>query len=99
MKKLPLSSPHFRYIEKSFREWLDTLGYAERSVYSLPHYIREMLHYFENKGKRQIRDINNKAIREYYTQLKYRTNERTGAGLSNTYLNKHQQAIKKYSDY
>ena len=99
MKKLPLNSPHFRYIVKSFGEWLDTLGYAEKTIYAMPNYIREMLHYFEKKGKTQLRDIENKTIREYYIQLKHRTNERRGGGLSNTYLNKHQQAIKKFSDY
>ncbi len=99
MKSLKLQTPSYRYIEKSFKEWLDILGYAPTTVYSMPHYIREMLHYLESNGITQLKDINNKEIRKYYNQLKFRPNIRRQGGLSNNYLNKHQQAIKKFSDY
>ena len=99
MKQLPIQSPHYRYILQSFKEWLDVLGYAETTVYGMPHYVKELLHYFEKTGKTQIADINNKDIKEYYRQLKQRTNTRRGGGLSNSYLNKHLQAIQKFSDY
>ena len=50
MKKLSLENASFRYIEQSFREWLDILGYSEITVYNLPNMIRELLHYMESKG-------------------------------------------------
>jgi integrase/recombinase XerD len=99
MKKLPITSPHYNYILKSFREWLDVLGYAETTVYSMPHYVREFLHYQEQQGKYQIKEIENKHIKQYYRELKQRGNTRRGGGLSNSYLNKHLQAIQKFSDY
>jgi len=99
MKSLPIKSPAFAYIEKSFKEWLAVLGYAETTVYSMPHYIREFLHYLELNGKTQINQIENKTIKEYYRELKTRSNTRQGGGLSNSYLNKHLQAIQKFSDY
>lgn len=99
MKHLPITSPHYKYILQSFKEWLDVLGYAETTVYSMPHYIRELLHYIEQNGKHQITDIENKIIKEYYRELKQRGNTRQGGGLSNSYLNKHLQAIQKFSDY
>ncbi len=99
MKQLPITSPHYKYIIQSFKEWLDVLGYAEFTVYSMPHYIRELLYHFEQSGKNQIADINNKDIKEYYRKLKQRSNTRQGGGLSNSYLNKHLQAIQKFSDY
>jgi integrase/recombinase XerD len=99
MKQLPITSPHYKYILQSFKEWLDVLGYAETTVYSMPHYIRELLHYMEQNGKTQINDIENKIIKEYYRELKQRGNTRQGGGLSNSYLNKHLQAIQKFSDY
>lgn len=99
MKRLPIKSPAFTYIERSFKEWLEVLGYAETTVYSMPHYIREFLHYLEENGKTQINQIENKIIKEYYRELKTRSNTRQGGGLSNGYLNKHLQALQKFSDY
>ncbi len=99
MKQLPITSPHYKYILKSFKEWLDVLGYAETTVYQMPNYIREFLHYMEQQNKTQISDIENKHIKEYYRELKQRGNTRRGGGLSNSYLNKHLQAIQKFCDY
>jgi integrase/recombinase XerD len=99
MKKLPITSPHYNYILKSFREWLDVLGYAPTTVYSMPHYVREFLHYLEQQGNHQINQIENKHIKQYYRELKQRSNTRKGGGLSNSYLNKHIQALQKFSDY
>lgn len=99
MKGLKLQTPAYRYIEKSFKEWLDILGYAPTTVYGMPHCIRELLHYLENEGITRIDDITNKEIRKYYQGLKYRPNTRRGGGLSSAYLNKHQQAIRKFTDY
>jgi integrase/recombinase XerD len=101
MKRLPLTSPHYLYIEKSFKEWLDILGYAEHTVYSMPNYIRGLLHHIEQKGKTQITDITRDAIKEYYyNHLKNRPNMLYNAGgLSNSHLNKHIQAFYKFCDY
>ncbi|MBL7888011.1 MAG: tyrosine-type recombinase/integrase [Bacteroidia bacterium] len=99
MKALNLKSESFRYVEKSFGEWLDILGYAEYTVYSMPNYIREFLYHLEQQGKTQLSQINNKVIKEYYNELKQRPNARRGGGLSNNYLNKHLQAMHKFCDY
>lgn len=100
MKRLPLSSPHYQYIEKSFKEWLDILGYAGQTVYSMPNYIRGLLHYLEQKGKTQIADITRDSIKEYYyNHLKNRTNYKYGGALSSSHLNKHLQALYKFCDY
>lgn len=99
MKQLPIKSTAFQYVENSFREWLDVLGYAQSTVYELPNHIREYFHWMECKGHSQIKEINVQLIREYYTQLKTRTNIRRGGGLSNSYLNKHLQALYKFLEY
>ena len=99
MKQLPIKSQSFQYVEKSFREWLDVLGYAESTVYNLPHHIREMLYHFEQQGNTHLNQITTPHIKDYYEKLKCRTNRRRGGGLSNAYLNKHLQAILKFMDY
>jgi integrase/recombinase XerD len=101
MKQLPITSPHYKYILQSFREWLDVLGYAATTVYSMPHYVQGYLYYLEQQGKQQIKDIENKSIKVYYSNdLKQRTNTLyKSGGLSNGYLNKYLQALQKFSDY
>ena len=99
MKKLVLKNESFQYIEKGFRDWLDILGYAESTVYNLPNHIRELFYYLEQNNINHIKQLDNKLIKEYYNNLKLRSNERQGDGLSNAYLNKHLQALYKFTDY
>lgn len=99
MKQLPLQSPSFAYAERGFAEWLDILGYAPTTVYNLPNAIRELLHWMEAKGKSQLHQLTSVNIKDYYDHLSERENVTRGGGLSNAYLNKHQQAIKLFADY
>src|SRR5258708_26712549 len=99
MKSLALSNPSFRYLEESFKEWLDILGYASGMVYYAPLHVRELLYYLESEGIRDIRELDSIHIKSHYGKLKERANKRRGGGLSNSHLNKHIQAIKKFTDY
>lgn len=101
MKRLPVASPAYQYIEKSFKEWLDVLGYSWQGVYYMPIQVRGLLNYLERQNKTQLTDITNEAIKEYYYhELKQRKNCMLGAGtLSNTHLNKHIQALRKFTEY
>ncbi|MEO7044113.1 MAG: tyrosine-type recombinase/integrase [Ferruginibacter sp.] len=99
MKKLTLHNAHFEFIEKSFGEWLDILGYSHHTIYNLPNHIRELLYYLEQNGIHHIKQLEVNQIRKFYQQLKHRSNQRQGGGLSNAYLNKHLQALYKFTDY
>lgn len=99
MKKLPLSNPNFRYLEQSFSEWLDILGYAPTTVYGLPIHVREFLHYIENNGVTQLSQLNPQHFKDYYKQLSIRSNNIRGGALSSSHLNKHIQAIRKFCEY
>ena len=99
MKKLHLKNQSFIYIEKSFREWLDILGYAESTVYNLPNHIRELFYYMEQNQINNITELDNQLIKDHYNNLKNRSNDRKGGALSNGSLNKHLQALYKFTDY
>lgn len=99
MKNLVIKSQSFQYLEKSFREWLDVLGYAPTTVYWLPNGLREFFYYLEQHDITHITQLEIKHFREYYTGLKTRSNTRRGGGLSNAYLNKHLQALYKFTEY
>jgi len=99
MKHLPLHSEAYRYIVQGFKAWLATVGYNEQAVYQLPNYVQELLYYTESKGHTSLAALDNRLIREHYDRLRKRPNQRRDGGLSNNYLNKHQDAYKLFSDY
>lgn len=99
MKKLVLKNPSFRYLEQSFKEWLDVLGYAPVSVYNMPLQVRELLHYLESENITSIKELDINHIKEHYNKLKERSNARRDGGLSNNHLNKHIQSLRKFTDY
>lgn len=99
MKSLTLQNTSFRYLEKSFKEWLDILGYAESTVYGLPLHVRELLHYLEKEGIKNIQQLKPQHIKEHYSKLSQRANNRRNGALSQNHLNKHIQAIRKFCDY
>lgn len=99
MKKLTLKTEAFRYLEKSYGEWLDVLGYAPSTVRSFPVHIREFLHYMEKEGHTQIKQINIPLIRKHYRELSQRSNQKRGGGLSNNYLNVHLNALDRLLEY
>lgn len=99
MKSLTIKSDNFNYIEKSFREWLDVLGYAPSTVYNIPNQVRELFYYLEKNNITHIQHLQSKHIKSHYNELKQRHNTRKGGGLSNNYLNKHLQALYKFTEY
>lgn len=99
MKSLTLSNPSFRYLEESFKEWLDVLGYAPTTVYYAPLHVRELLYHLESKEVKNIKQLDGKHIKAHYGELKERANKRRGGGLSNNHLNKHIDAIRKFTEY
>jgi integrase/recombinase XerD len=101
MKRLPVTAPPYQYIEKSFKEWLEALGYSWQGVYAMPIQIRGLLHWLEKQNKTELKDITHEAIANYYyNELKQRKNYLHGAGtLSNKHLNKNLQALRKFVEY
>ena len=101
MKRLPVTAPAYQYIEKSFKEWLEALGYSWQGVYYMPIQIRGLLNWLERQNKTQLADISTEAIKDYYyNELKQRKNYMRDAGtLSNKHLNKNLQALRKFIEY
>ena len=98
MKSLPLEKTRHIQLEKSFKNWLELTGYAATSVYGMPNYIREFLHYLETESK-PLETLEPQDINTYFFHLKHRRKQRRTGALSNNYLHKHLQAIKKFSHY
>ena len=99
MKKLPLKNASYRYLVHSFQEWLDLQGFAAATVYYLPLHVRELLHYLESQGIHHLHQLDVQHIYAHYAQLKSRSHQRRSGGLSSGHLNKHLQALRKFTDY
>lgn len=99
MRQLPIQSENFKYIEHSFRNWLDVLGYADKTVYNMPNHLREFFHYLEGKSIANVKEIKTENIKQYYQHIKQRANTRFDGGLSNASINSHRRTLHLFMDY
>lgn len=99
MKKLKLEHHNFKYLLEAFKDWLDILGYAATTVYNLPNHLQEFFYWLEKQGHSSIHTITVQEVKSYYQYLQQRANQTQHGALSKSYLNKHQQALKKFRDY
>ncbi len=99
MKKLVVKNLSYQYIEKSFKEWLDVLGYSKGIVNGTPILIREFLHYLENNGVHHITQLQSKHIKEYYKYISTRSNQKFGGGLNTKTINNQIKAIEKLLEH
>lgn len=99
MKHLHLISSNFKYIERSFAEWLDVLGYAERTFTKSPLEVREMLHYLEQKNINHIVQIKPRHVQEFLHHLKVRGNLKYGGGLSSSTINSYITSLNLFARY
>jgi integrase/recombinase XerD len=87
MKSLPIKSSHYKYLLKSYSEYLQTTGYAKRTVQAWPVYVQEFLHYVESKNVLNIGGIEASHINDFVTHIKQRRNKNSGGGLSSSSIN------------
>jgi len=99
MKQLKLQNEQYKRLENKFRDWLQTLGYAESSVYSMPYTLREFLHFLEKNHINDLEQITHKYITGYFHHLETRPNQRRPGGLSINHQIKHLQALRNFGKY
>lgn len=94
-----MQSTQYKLLTESFTQWLEIIGYAETTVYCSPRYVERFLEYAENKGCKEITDIDNKLIKSYFEYLSTRKNKVRGGGLSQNYMRGNLNALKRFSKY
>lgn len=99
MKNLPLKNTSYQHLEKAFGEWLDILGYSSGTVRSYPVHLREFFYFLEQGGCGQISRVQQKDYKAFFQYMSGRTNLLWGGALSNSYLNKHIQALVKFHEF
>lgn len=99
MKKLQLRSSHYQYLEKSYKEYLQILGYANPTVQSYPVHIKEMLHYLEQQNIEHITQVDLYHINDFICYIKRRRNQTKAGALSSSHINKSINAVNAFAKY
>lgn len=97
MLSLEIKSTHYNYLLKSYKEYLQVLGYATGTAESWPIHVREFLHYIETNGVQSILSIESSHIINFIKHIKQRTNKRNkGTALSSSSINKIINAVNVF---
>lgn len=100
MKQLPIKTTHYLTLQKSFKDWLQTMGYASGTVNTFPVHLREFFHYLEERNIFHIREIQQRHYDGFISYLQIRTNKRFGSGgLSTSAINKEIQSVNTFAKY
>lgn len=99
MKHLQLKNTEYQKLESGFKEWLQTLNYAESTVMNSPNYVREFLFYLENNNCHFIKNITTTLIKDYFVYLSRRSNHRKPGALSINSLKGRLGAVRRFSKY
>jgi len=98
-KNITLQTVHYRRIEQGFKQWLETLGYAESTVYGKPRQLREFLEWLEQKEITAVQQITPKHAKQYLQYFANRPNKRKPGGVSIAHINSQSDTLNKFSKY
>lgn len=99
MKSLSLQSAHFLYLEKSYQEWLQTIGYADPTVNNWPAHVHELLFFLEGRGAQHITTVSHLQMQDFIFHIKYRKNHSRAGALSSSSINTIINAINSFAKY
>ena len=100
MKNLPIKTTHFLTLQNSFKEWLQTMGYAAGTVKTFPVHLREFFHYLEERNINHIREIKQRHYDGFFSHLQTRKNKRhQSGGLSVSAINKIAKSVNTFAKY
>lgn len=89
----------YKVLIESYTEYLQTLGFAETTVYNFPRFVASFLVYIETQGVSQIKDLESTTVFEYFEHLERKRGERTNRNFSTSHLNTHFHAIDKFLEF
>jgi integrase/recombinase XerD len=97
MEKFQMKNNNLVQLADNFQTCI--LGYSDSTVSQLPMHIRDFVRFLKKWQINDISRLEKKHFVWFYENLKQRANVRTGLSLSNAYINKHIQALKKFNQF
>jgi len=86
-------------LNQDFKKWLNTLGYAESTVYASTNYVRDFFKWLDKTPINDLNQINKQVIKTYHEYLQKRRNKRQSGSLSQNYIISNINALKRFSKY
>jgi integrase/recombinase XerD len=90
---------HFTRLTESYKEWLETLGYAQSTVYGSPPYVKAFFFYLESKEISSIVEITSQIIKDYFVYLSRRKKRNKAGSLSLNSLRNNLGALRRFGKY
>jgi integrase/recombinase XerD len=90
---------HFTRLTESYKEWLETLGYAQSTVYGSPPYVKAFFFYLESKEIFSIVEITSQIIKDYFVYLSRRKKRNKTGSLSLNSLRNNLGALRRFGKY
>lgn len=84
---------------ENFKKWLQTLDYAESTVYGSVNYVRDFFFYLKKIEIKSMEQITKTTIKDYHQYLQIRKNKRQTGSLSQNYIISNINALKRFSRY
>lgn len=97
--KNPNLNNSYKALVEAYAEYLQTLGFADTTVYGFPRFVSDFLNYLEQKGICKINLLTSKMVFDYFAYLERIRGEKTGELLSTSHLNKIFGVIDKFLEF
>jgi integrase/recombinase XerD len=89
----------YKLLLQGFEKWLQTLEYAESTVYASTNYMRDFFTYLQKSGITELSEINSTVIEIYHEHLQTRRNKKQGGSLSQNYIISNINALRRFVKY
>ncbi len=86
-------------LTEGFKKWLETLNYADSTVYGSVRYVDDFFFYLKKNEIASIEEIQTETINNYHKHLQTRKNKRQSGSLSQNYISSNINALKRFSKY
>ncbi len=86
-------------LKEGFKKWLETLNYAESTVYGSVRYVDDFFFYLKKNKVESLDQIHTETINNYHKHLQTRKNKRQSGSLSQNYISSNINALKRFSKY
>lgn len=83
----------------NFEKWLQTLGYAQSTVYASTNYVNDFFFYLKTNEIETLEQLKPENVKSYLEYLQKRKNKRLGGGLATNTIISNMNSIKRFSKY
>ena len=97
--KNPKLNNGYKALTKAYAEYLQTLGFADTTVYGFPRFISDFLTWLEQKSISKISLLTSKMVFDYFAYLERTKGERTKQPFSTSHLNQRFLAVDKFLEF